>query len=150
MNSRLFWSSAVAAIVVAGPAAAQQAVTVSAITGDLGSVVVVRGGETYSLQLGDVLLEGDEIITRQGGTVTIQGPAGTQTLAGLQSVTVGPGLTLAAPINIAAAAVPVAATGAVFPVLPVLGTVAAGGAAAAAAGGGGSPPPPPPPPPSSP
>ena len=143
MNSRLIWTGVVAAIVAAGPAWAQQAVTVSAISGDVGSVIVVRGGETYSLQAGDILMEGDQILTRQGGSVTLQGPAGQQTLTGLQSVTVGPGMTLAAPINIAAAAIPGAAAGAVFPVLPVVagGAVAAGAAAAA-----GSPPPPPPPP----
>ena len=118
MIDRIFMAAGTAAIMVCAPAWAQQSVTVSAINGD---AIVVRGGETFRLQLGDVLQEGDQITTSQGGSVSIQTPAGVQNIAGLQTVTVGPAGTLGTITSVAGTAVAGAATVAALPVLPVAG-----------------------------
>lgn len=119
MIDRIFMAAGTAAIMVCAPAWAQQSVTVSAINGD---AIVVRGGETFRLQAGDVLQEGDQITTSQGGSVSIQTPAGVQNIAGLQTVTVGPAGTLGTITSVAGTAAAGAATAAAtFPVLTVAG-----------------------------
>jgi len=50
---------------------AAAASSVTAVTGETGSVIVVRGGESFSLQAGDPLFEGDRIVTRTAGTADI-------------------------------------------------------------------------------
>lgn len=83
-------SALLAGLAFAAPAFAQAPVTVGAVSGDAGSVIVVRGTETFSLQAGDELFDGDRIITRQGGTISIQAEGCSRDLTGLQSITVGP------------------------------------------------------------
>lgn len=67
------------------------AVSVVSVSPDAGSVVVVRGTETFSLSPGDELLTGDVIVTRSSGSVSISsGETCTRDLSGLQSITIGP------------------------------------------------------------
>jgi len=80
--------SAVAGLVLAAPAFAQVLGTVSGIT-EIGQVVIVRGGTTYSLQNGDSLFEGDEIISRTGGSVQLEIPGCPTTLGSSTTVTMG-------------------------------------------------------------
>lgn len=132
-----------AALAALAPAALAQleTLTVTGITGDVGSVIVMRGGETYSLQMGNVLLPGDVIMTRSTGTITINnGSTCARSLTGLQSITIGTDFctTQVASVDTTSAvggeaAIAGGGTGAAF---PVLGALAAAGAAAAAAGGG--------------
>jgi|GEM_PF-1190083 hypothetical protein len=63
--------------------------SVVASSGGAGSVVIVRGTETLSLSPGDELLQGDVIITRASGSVSIAyGDLCTRDLEGLQSITI--------------------------------------------------------------
>ena len=63
--------------------------SVVASSGDAGSVVIVRGTETLSLLPGDELLQGDVIITRASGRVSIAyGDLCTRDLDGLQSIVI--------------------------------------------------------------
>jgi len=128
MIVRTILAAGAAAIVICAPAWAQQAISVSSISGE---AQVVRGGETFRLSPGDVLQEGDVITTSQGGSVTIQTPAGLQNIAGLQTVTVGPAGTLGAVTSVASTAVASAATIAGLPVPAVGGGLAAVAAVAA-------------------
>lgn len=132
-----------AALAALAPAALAQleTVTVTGITGEVGSVIVMRGGETFSLQSGNVLLPGDVIMTRSAGSITISnGSVCSRSLTGLQSITIGSdfctqqiaSVDTGGPLS-GEAAIAGGGTGAAF---PVLGALAAAGAAAAAAGGG--------------
>lgn len=124
-------------------------VTVVSVSPDAGSVVVVRGAETFSLSPGDELLNGDVIVTRSSGSVSIaSGDACTRDLSGLQSITIGPDICVQqiesleqtassevqAPTGTSDA---VAVASSSTQVMTVLGGVALAGAVAAAAGSGG-------------
>ena len=61
MNRKWMSMIALAAFAVAPVAQAEIAGTVGATTGDVGSVLVVRDGEVYSLATGDTLLVGDVV-----------------------------------------------------------------------------------------
>jgi len=113
------------------PASAQDAggATVSGLSGDLGQVVVVRGADTYSLQAGDQLLPGDRIITRRGGSVTLDGAGCSRSLSGLQSITVGSDFCSVniASVNAQGSVVTGSGLAAAPATLPVIGGIIAGG-----------------------
>jgi hypothetical protein len=81
---------ALGAGLVAMPSLAEtSSASVVASSGDVGSVVIVRGTETLSLSPGDELLQGDVIITRASGRVSIAyGDLCTRDLDGLQSIVI--------------------------------------------------------------
>ena len=78
----------VAALAMVGSAAAQAAGSVQSTTGDVGSVVVVRDGEIYSIGASDQLFPGDVIATRRSGSATLVVNGCTVTLDGGEEVTV--------------------------------------------------------------
>ena len=129
-----------ACVAFAAPAFAQTVVTVGSLSGDLGSVIVVRGTETFSLQAGDQLFDGDRIITRQGGSVSLQAEGCTRDLTGLQSITVGADICVQQIASVDQSGLvqgeEIVGGGGVGAALPVIGGLAALGGAAAAAGGG--------------
>ena len=64
-------------------------VSVSSASEETGSVIVMRGTETLSVKTGDTLIEGDMILTRSEGRVTLSfGDTCSRELSGLQSLTV--------------------------------------------------------------
>lgn len=64
-------------------------VVVREVTGSTGSVILMRGAETFSVQEGDTLREGDIVITRAKGAATIvYGDRCTRSLGALESVTI--------------------------------------------------------------
>jgi hypothetical protein len=64
-------------------------VSVSSVSEEAGSVLVMRGTETLSVKAGDTLFEGDMILTRSEGRVTLSfGDTCSRELSGLQSLTV--------------------------------------------------------------
>jgi len=135
--------------------AAYAASSVTATTGEAGTVIVVRGGETFSLAAGDPLFDGDRIVTRAGATVDITTDGCTRTLPETSTIVIDAAFCEAvfasADETVLAAADDIATGGGTGAALPILGAVLVGGGAAAAAGGGGGDdtPAPPPPPPSS-
>lgn len=80
--------AAAAASAFALSAFADAAGSVLSLAGDEGSVIVVRGNETFSLAPGDTIFEGDQIITRSGGTAEITVGNCTRSLGSLESITV--------------------------------------------------------------
>lgn len=118
---------------------------VVATTGDAGSSILIRGGETFSLAPGDQLFDGDRIVTRLGASIELQIDDCTRTLdegltividdAFCEAVFASADQTILAQAGITQGAAPL---------LPVLGGVAVLGGGAAALAGGESPPPPPP------
>ena len=151
MNRKLL--ATVSAIWLSGSMIAAQAQTsadtaageVVTTTGDAGSTILIRGGETFSLAAGDQLFDGDRIVTRLGASVELQIDDCTRTLdegltividdAFCEAVFASADETILAEAGL---------TQGTAPLLPVLGGAAViGGGAAALAGG--SPPPPPPP-----
>lgn len=126
----------------AAPAFAQlEGPTVGALEGEMGSVIVMRGAETFSLQTGDSLVEGDIVMTRSNGSVTIvNGTVCSRELGGLQSLTITADMCvqeIAAVDQSGLVAGDEAVEGGVGAALPIIGGLAALGGAAAAAGGGG-------------
>ena len=85
------WMSmiALAAFAVAPAAQAEVAGTVGATTGDLGSVLVVREGEVYSLSTGDTLLVGDIVATRSAGSVLLSLTGCNVSLGGVEQIEIG-------------------------------------------------------------
>lgn len=140
------------------------AVTARDVSTAAGSVILMRGAETFSLREGDVLREGDIVIARSSGAATIvYGETCTRTLGALQSLTIDEkiceqvvaavddaGLVVPEGVNGTEALIEADAAGAFPWVGALLTTGGAVGAAGAAGGGGGgeagpaaaSPPPP--------
>ena len=69
-------------------AVAQAAGNIDAMSDEMGSVIVTRGGATYSLVAGDPVFDGDRITTRSNGTVTISANGCTITLEAESSAVV--------------------------------------------------------------
>ena len=118
--------------------------TVSTITGPAGSVLVVRGSQTYSLNLGDTLFEGDQIFTRTVGAVQIQTPGCVKDITSASSIVMSAAFCNVQPVTLASSQVVGgvqigAATGGVIGATPTLLTLAGVGAAAAAANDTASP-----------
>jgi hypothetical protein len=67
---------------------AQAAGSVTAATGDVGSVKVLRGAEIVSVQTGAELIDGDVVQTGSAGTATLTAYGCTVNLKALESVTV--------------------------------------------------------------
>ena len=81
--------AAVSAVWLSGAfMAAHAASSVSAITGEVGSVLVVRGGQTFTLSARDELFDGDRIVTRSGGSVKIVTDGCTRTLPAMSTVVI--------------------------------------------------------------
>ena len=138
-----FMTGCAAAIALSGTLMiAQAATSVASTTGEEGGVVVVRGGETFALGAGDTLFEGDRIVTRSEATAEITGEACTRTIPASSTIVIGDDfctVTIAsADETILADAGAISEGTGTGALLPILGIVGAGGAAAAAAGGGGS------------
>ena len=130
----------VALSAVSLPALAQEG-SVVAVTGDAGSVIVVRGTETFSLAPTDVLFAGDRIITQTTGGTEVTAFGCTRTLASLQSITIAPDFCTQTIASVAAdgtllADAAIVEGGGIGAALPLAGLAAAGAAAGAAGGGG--------------
>ena len=131
------WMSmiALAAFAVAPVAQAEVAGTVGATTGDLGSVLVVRDGEVYSLSTGDTLLVGDIVATRSAGSVLLSLTGCNVSLGGVEQIEIGAASCLQGAVTSASVAAAttttVAATTAPLLLsaagLATLGALAAGG-----------------------
>ncbi|MEO0550718.1 MAG: hypothetical protein AAFZ91_12425 [Pseudomonadota bacterium] len=88
MKSIKFSLAAALSTAIVGSAVAQAVGTVSSLPGELGSVLVTRGGSTYSLSAGDPLFEGDVITTRSDGSVSLNAFGCAQSLSSSATVTV--------------------------------------------------------------
>jgi len=111
--------------------------SVVSIEGPVGSVLVVRGSQTYSLTVGDVLFEGDQVFTRTMGAVKIQTPGCMKDITSASSIVLGSLFCNAQPVTLASSQVVGgvqigAAAGGVVGATPALLSLAvvAGGAAA--------------------
>lgn len=85
--------AAVTLVGVSGAAMAQSqgpVGQVSALSGPPGSVLVIRGNVTYSLQNGDRLFAGDRVFTRTNGAVQVDYFQCAVSLTGAQSIEVQP------------------------------------------------------------
>ncbi len=138
-----FMTTCAAAIALSGSLMIASAETsVTSTTGEAGGVVVVRGGETFSLGAGDLLFEGDRIVTRSEATAEIAGEACTRTIPVSSTIIIGDDFCTAviasADETILADAGAIAEGTGTGAALPLLGALVLGGGAAAAAGGGGS------------
>lgn len=160
MRKILKASVAALALAVAVPAVAhaQQVGTVASVSGPQGSVLVVRGSETYFLSSGDALFAGDQIFVRSEGSVELSGSGCSVPLSANSSMTLGADMCQSTPVDFngdvpgangatgageIAAAGPVeivggAVAGANPAVLAVAGIVGVGGIAAAASDGDSS------------
>ena len=131
----------VALSAVSLPALAQEGSVIS-VTGEAGSVIVVRGIETFALSANNPLFDGDRIITQAAGGTEVTAYGCTKTLKALESITIAADfcnlsvVSVAADSTVLADAAVVSGGGGVGAALPIIGLVAAGGAAAAAAGDG--------------
>jgi hypothetical protein len=134
---------------VCGSAAAQQppaeAGRLVSAEGPLGSVLVLRGSQTYAMVPGDILFAGDRVLTRSNGKATLSASGCEVTLEASASIAINdqfcdvPPVTLAAMEPVAPAAAVTAA-----PAAPEVGALVGGGllsalvaVGAAAAGSGG-------------
>lgn len=143
--SRTIFASLMAFAAAGSLMAASAATSVTATTGETGSVIVVRGGETFSLQSGDPLFDGDRIVTRSDASVDITSDACVRTIPASSTIVIGADfcetIIASAEETILADAGEITTGGGTGAALPILGgLVAAGGAAAAAGGGSDSPP----------
>ena len=124
-------------------ASADQVGSVATITGESDAVIVLRGTETFTLAPGDVLFEGDRVITRGNGSTDVTAYGCSRSVASLQSITIAPDFCTQTIASVSADGIVLAdaaiegGTGGVGAALPVVGLLAAAGAAAGAAGGGG-------------
>lgn len=124
-------------------AAAQEVGNVETVAGEANDVIVLRGTETFTLSPGDLLFEGDRVITLGTGSTDVTAYECSRSLANLESITIAPDFctqiiaSVSADGTVLADAAIAGGTGGVGAALPVVGVLAAAGAAAGAAGGGG-------------
>lgn len=111
-----------------------------------GSVLVLRGGQTYELKMGDAIFEGDQIFTRTNGATRFTIGGCSVGLGGQQSILVKlPEVCTLAPTTLAysdvvgGVEVGTGAAGGIGATPVLLGSLALAGGAAAAGGGGSSP-----------
>ncbi len=81
---------ALGVLALAPSAQAEIAGTVESMTGENGSVLVVRDGEIYSLSQGDMLLVGDIVATRTAASVLLSLTGCSINLAGTEQIAIGP------------------------------------------------------------
>jgi hypothetical protein len=155
--SRLTKSALLAAIAVGtiAPTWAQQAPgpaplipsqvgSVISADGPQASVIVIRGSQAYALLTGDILFDGDRIVTRSNGRVTISAHGCEKLLVPTSSLVIAHGICETKPVLVTETAGafellgPPLAAGAVGATPAILGTLAAAGGAAAALGGDSS------------
>ena len=121
-------------------AAAQEAGEAVTVTGGDGSVIVMRGGESYSLASGDAIFAGDRIVTRSGGGVNVAINGCVREIGASSTIVVSDdfceAMIASADETMLADAEIVEGTS-TGSVLPLVGLAVLGGGAAAAAGGGG-------------
>ncbi len=116
---------------------------VGAVTGPEGSVLVVRGSESFTLRTGDALFDNDQVFTRSNGTASLTFPGCSLGLGSASSITVNSGVCTATPIQLAAnevvGGVTIGAGGAggIGATPAILGALATAGGAAALAGDDG-------------
>lgn len=130
---------------VAGSAFAQGIGTITAISGETGTVIVQRGADTYSLGLNDELFPGDKIVTREGGTVQFSAYGCSVDLEGGSMATLNADFCATTPVTTTAEVLPPAepvVTGVTAAsntgLLIGAGLLGAGAIAAAAGSGGGN------------
>jgi hypothetical protein len=121
-------------------ALAQEVGSVATVTGDTGSVIVVRGAETFSLAAEDVLFEGDQVITQSAGATEITAYECTRTLGALEAITLAPDFCTQVIASVAAdgtilADAAIVEGGGIGAALPIAGALLAAGGVAAVAGG---------------
>lgn len=138
-----FMTTCAAAIALSGTLMIASAETsVTSTTGEAGGVVVVRGGETFSLSAGDPLFDGDRIVTRSEATAEIAGEACTRSIPASSTIIIGDDFCTAviasAEETILADAGAISEGTGTGAALPIIGALAVAGGAAAASGGGGS------------
>jgi len=143
-KNRTAIAALMAGVLLAPGAMAQQTSgnLVVSLDGPAGSVLVLRGNETFSLVAGDTLFEGDKVFTRSNGAVKITFSGCEQNLVGASSIEIGAAFCNATPFTLAqndvVGGVTIGASGGggigATPIL--LGLLGAGGVAAAAGGGG--------------
>ena len=138
--------NSVIALIAAGVSAnlsvavAQEAGTAVSVTGSDGSVIVLRGGETFSLDDGSTLFDGDKIITRADASVDITVSGCTRTIPANSTIDITSAFCDASIVtvdNTVLADVELPTSGGTGAALPILGGLGALGGLAAAAGGGG-------------
>lgn len=129
-----------AAVALALPVFAQEAGQATVVTGGDGSVIVMRGGASYSLSSGDAIFAGDRIVTRSGGAVNVEINGCVREIGASSTIVVSDDFCEAViastdeTILADAEIIEGATTGSV---LPLVGLAVLGGGVAAAAGGGG-------------
>jgi hypothetical protein len=93
---------ALASVALAPVAVAQTVIgTVTSVTGPAGSVVVVRGSQTYTLAAGDQLLSGDQVVTRTTGSAVINASGCSKNIASAASIVVNTAFCNASPVTLA-------------------------------------------------
>lgn len=137
-NMRVFVAAGAFLVGVSGAALAQTngpVGEVSNLAGPSGSVLVIRGNVTYTLQAGDKLFAGDRVFTRTNGSVDVKYYQCALALAGAQSIDIqsncGIGaVTLSADASVGGVAIGTAAGGVgATPILLSTALLAAGAAA---------------------
>lgn len=112
-----FIATAVATVAMVGASFAQpgrgsSVGEITALEGPVGSVLIVRGNQTYSLSVGDKLFPGDQVWTRTNGKVSLKYYTCTANLNNAESITVAQTCAAAAalPVDGSVGNVAVAAT----------------------------------------
>lgn len=121
----------------------EQVGSVTTVTGEADSVIVVRGTETFALEQDNLLFNGDRIITRTTGQVELVAYGCTRELDNLQSIIIDQGFcdaliaSVSADGTVLADAAIVQGSG-VGAALPIAGLAAVAAGAAAATGDDGA------------
>jgi hypothetical protein len=130
----------IASVAMVFSASAQEAGQAVTVTGGDGSVIVMRGGESYSLASGDAIFAGDRIVTRSGGSVSVEVNGCVRDIGASSTIVVNDNFceaVIASADETILADAPIVEGTSTGSVLPLVGLAVLGGGAAAAAGGGG-------------
>lgn len=140
MRKFLVVSAVLSVLTALAPSALAQAAVAKVISlnGEFGSVLVLRGSETFSLMDGDDLFAGDQVFTRTNGQVSISGFGCERGLGGRMSISISASNFCTAPLNTLSPSETIGGTQLGIGVgqtpgllLPLLAAGAAGGAAGA-------------------
>lgn len=71
MGKFVLGAAMAASMVFSASAQSSQVGQVGSVSGDVGQVIVQRGGKTYSLSAGDALFAGDRIEVKPGGSINV-------------------------------------------------------------------------------
>lgn len=143
LNTRVSAVIAAVGLLSVAAATAQQAPSevgkVLETEGPLGAVIVLRGAQSYALQVGDLLFRGDRVITRSNGGAKLVAGGCERLLDEATSIAIDDDVCEVVPVTLASVAagtgvVGIAGGGAGVGATPTwVGLLTAGGAAAAAA-----------------